>query len=440
MRASGHLAHEVAHRLKDAGFGVFYAGGCVRDRLLERPVKDIDLATSAQPGEVRGLFPDAIEVGAHFGVVLLRRGGEQVEVATFRSEGDYRDGRRPEQVTFETDPRRDAQRRDFTINGMFEDPFTGEVLDYVGGHADLRAGILRAIGDPVERFQEDHLRLLRAVRFAARLGFALEAGTRAAMKTEAASIARISMERVRDELALILTEGGARRGLELMEETGLLRELLPEVLAMKGVEQPPQFHPEGDVWTHTLLVMEAVGVCPLPLALGALLHDVGKPPTMTREDRIRFNGHADVGARMAREILTRLRFPNDVVDRAVSHVANHMKFSDWPRMKESTFKRFVRAPGFGELLSLHRADLAGAFRPLDSYESLKQRWQALPPEALRPPALLTGNDLLAMGYRAGPAFAEMLAALEEEQLSGRVHTREDARRFVLERFPSGPVG
>lgn len=429
------LAVELVDRLREAGFTALLAGGCVRDRLLGRPVKDYDVATSAAPEEVGRLFPEALPVGAHFGVMLVRRGEEQVEIATFRSEGAYADGRHPGEVRFELDPRRDALRRDFTINGMFEDPSTGEVLDFVGGRADLEARVIRAIGEPARRFGEDHLRVLRAVRFAARLGFEIEPETMEAMRRAAPFLARIAPERVRDELSRILTEGGARRGFELLDEAGALRVLLPEVEAMKGVEQPPQFHPEGDVWTHTLLVLEALGECELTLGLAALLHDVGKPPAQTREDRIRFNGHAELGARMAREILARLRYPNEVVERVAGHVAGHMKFSDWPRMKESTFRRFVRGKDFAELLELHRVDLVGALRPLESYERLKRLWESLPAEALRPPALITGNDLIAMGYAPGPSFSRMLEAVEEEQLEGRIRTREQARAFVLERYP-----
>lgn len=426
----------VARILRDAGHQAWLAGGCVRDKLLGRSTEDYDLATDAPPARVKQLFPDAKAVGAQFGVMLLPAPAGKVEIATFRTDMSYADGRRPEAVRFETDPRQDVVRRDFTINGLLEDPFTGEVLDYVGGRDDLKEGIIRAIGDPAQRFREDHLRMLRAIRFAARLGFVIEPATMAAIQQYAPGIRRIAAERVRDELSRILTEGGASRGMELLDESGLLVQILPEVAAMKGVPQPPQFHPEGDVWVHTLLVLDAIESGDLALYLAALLHDVGKPPTMTTTDRIRFNGHAEIGARMTEEILTRLRYPNELIERVVSHVANHMKFRDVPRMKESTFRRFVRAPQFGELLELHRADLVGSLREPQDYEKVRRRWEALPAEALRPPVLLTGNDLIAMGFPPGPRFKTILEQLEEAQLEGQVRNQAEARKFVLERFQS----
>lgn len=426
------LAVKLAETLRRAGHEAWFAGGCVRDRLLGRAVKDYDIATGATPSEVARLFPEAQAVGAHFGVMLVRG----VEIATFRSEGAYSDGRHPDDVAFETEPRADAARRDFTINGLMEDPWTGEVLDFVGGQADLRAGLLRAIGDPLRRFREDHLRLMRAVRFAARLGFAVEPATQAAMREEAPLIGRIAAERVRDELTRILTEGGARRGFELMDETGLLLHVLPEIARLKGVEQPPEFHPEGDVWTHTLLMLEALGECEVTLALAVLFHDAGKPETQTRTGRIRFHGHAEAGARIARAALTRLKYPNAVVERVTGHVSNHMRFMDVPRMRESTFKRFVRLPGFDELLELYRLDLVGSLRGVDSYESLKARREALPEESLRPKPLLNGDDLQALGYEPGPVFKEILLAVEEAQLENRISTPEEAVALIRSRFGS----
>ncbi len=372
------LAREVASALRAAGYEAWLVGGCVRDRLLGRPVHDRDLATNATPRELRRLFPDAIEVGEHFGVVLVRRGGAEVQVATYRSESGYRDGRHPDEVRFETDVRADLARRDFTINALLEDPLAGEVIDHVGGLADLRAGIIRAIGDPRARFAEDHLRMLRAVRFAAELGFAIEPRTFEAIGELAPAIRRISAERIRDELSRILTGANPRRGFELLDETRLLAEILPEVARMKGVMQPPDYHPEGDVWTHTLLMLGLLRNAPLDLAWGCLLHDVGKPVTQTFEDRIRFSQHEKAGAELARAILERLRYPRDLIERVVWLVAQHMRFKDAMRMNEATFRRFVRQPGFDTLLEACRIDLASSQRPLEIYHQVRRRLAELP--------------------------------------------------------------
>lgn len=424
------LARNVALCLREAGHEAFLVGGCVRDRLLGREIHDRDLTTDATPRQLLRLFPDAVEVGAHFGVVLIRRGGEEVQVATYRSESGYRDGRHPESVRFETDVRADLSRRDFTINALLEDPLTGEVIDHVGGLDDLRARWIRAIGEPRERFAEDHLRMLRAVRFAAELGFAIEPRTFGAIRELAPAILRISAERVRDELFRILTGSAPRRGFELLDEAGLLGHILPEVERMKGVEQPPEYHPEGDVWTHTLLLLGQLRHAPLDLAWGCLLHDVGKPETQTVEDRIRFSGHEKVGAAMARRILERLRYPAELVKRVEWLVAQHMRFKDVERMSEATFKRFVRQPGFSVLLELYRIDLAASRRPLAMYETVRRRLETLPPETLHPPPLLRGRDLVEMGYTPGPEFSRALKALEEEQLAGRLSSREQAEEFV----------
>lgn len=427
---SATLAQEVALRLRQAGHEAYLVGGCVRDRLLGREIHDRDLATDATPRQLLRLFPDAVEVGAHFGVVLIRRGGEEVQVATYRSEAGYRDGRHPDAVRFEKDVRSDLRRRDFTINALLEDPLTGEVIDPAGGLDDLRARVIRAIGEPRERFGEDHLRMLRAVRFAAELGFEIEPGTLEAIRELAPAIRRISAERLRDELSRILTGANPKRGFELLDATGLLDQVLPEVARMKGVEQPPEYHPEGDVWTHTLLMLGELRHAPLDLAWGCLLHDAGKPATQTFEDRIRFNGHEKAGAAMARRILERLRYPKELVERVEWLVAQHMRFKDVERMSEATFKRFVRQPGFEVLLELYRIDLAASRRPLAVYEAVRRRLEALPPEALHPPPLLRGRDLVKMGYAPGPAFSRALKALEEEQLAGRISTRAQAEEFV----------
>jgi len=424
------LAREVAARLRAAGYEAWLVGGCVRDRLLGRPVHDRDLTTNATPRELRRLFPDALEVGAHFGVVLVRKGGAEVQVATYRSESSYRDGRHPDEVRFETDVRADLARRDFTINALLEDPFTGEVVDHVGGLQDLEARRIRAIGDPRRRFSEDHLRMLRAVRFAAELGFEIEPATFAAIRELAPAILRISAERIRDELTRILTGNAPRRGFELLDQTGLLEPNLPEVARMKGVEQPPEYHPEGDVWTHTLAMLGHLRGSPLDLAWGCLLHDVGKPATQTFEDRIRFSGHEKAGADMARRILERLRYPKELVERVEWLVAQHMRFKDALKMSDATFKRFVRQPGFETLLELYRIDLAASGRSMENYEAVLARLASIPPEALHPPPLLRGRDLVAMGYAPGPAFSRALKALEEEQLAGRIRTREEAEQFV----------
>jgi poly(A) polymerase len=431
---TGSAAAEIVDRLKAHGYQAYLVGGCVRDLLLGLEPRDYDVATGARPEEVASLFPTARLVGAHFGVVLISSGGEDVEVATFRSDHAYRDGRRPTAVEFETDPRQDVLRRDFTVNGLLMGPASGEVLDYVEGRRDLEARLIRAIGSPVTRFAEDHLRMLRAIRFAARLGFEIEPDTFAAIRSLRGKIHLISAERIRDELASILTEGGARRGFELLDESGLLAEILPEVAAMKGVEQPPEFHPEGDVWTHTLMMLEGLRSPSLALALGVLLHDVGKPPTFRVADRIRFDGHAEVGARMAVQILARLRCSNQEIQQVESLVANHLRFKDVRRMRESTLKRFLRQEGFPEHLELHRLDCAMSHGLLDNYEFVKRKSEELPREALKPRPLVTGHDLIAAGYHPGPAFSRMLAAIEDAQLEGQVRAREEALAWVRARF------
>jgi poly(A) polymerase len=434
-QAAEKLALRIASTLRSGGAAVYYVGGCVRDRLLGVETSDIDLCTDAPPARLRELFPGALEVGAHFGVVLVRGEGAEVEVATFRSEHSYRDGRHPEAVYLETDPRKDVLRRDFTINALLQDPFDGEVLDYVGGRADLAAGLIRAIGEPRVRFAEDHLRLLRAVRFAARFSFEIEPGTFSAMREMAATIERIAPERVRAELTRILTEGGARRGLELLDASGLLHHVLPEVERLKGVPQPPDYHPEGDVWTHTLLVLGQLGACEPALGWAALLHDIAKPGTISVTDRIRFHGHAEKGAMLARQILTRLRASNDLTEAVASLVGAHMRFQDVEKMGEAAFRRFVRLPHFEDLQRLHRADCLGSQKGLKTFELIARRRATLTEADIRPAPLLRGDDLIELGYRPGPAMGEILKALEEEQLEGRLRTREDARRWLQDRSP-----
>ncbi len=431
---AGELARRIVHRLRRQGRQAWLVGGCVRDRLLGRQPEDYDVATDAPPELVLELFPGARLVGARFGVVLVREGEAEVQVATFRSDHAYRDGRRPSAVSFETDPRRDVLRRDFTINGLLMDPDSGQVLDFVGGRKDLAAGLIRAIGNPEERFAEDHLRMLRAVRFAAALGFRIEPATLAAIRRQRQRIRQIAAERIQEELVRLLTEGGARRGLELMEETGLLVEILPEVAALKGVPQPPEFHPEGDVWTHVLLMLERMEKPSRTLALGVLLHDVGKPPTYRVAERIRFDEHAEVGARMAVEILTRLRFSHDDIRQVEALVRHHLRWRHLRQMRESKLKRFLRMERFEEHLELHRLDCLASHGNLDNYHFALRKLAEAPPEALKPPRLLSGHDLIAAGYRPGPPFAAMLREAEDAQLEGLIGTREEALAYIRARF------
>jgi poly(A) polymerase len=437
--------------MRQHGFQAYLAGGCVRDLLLKREPADFDVATSATPEQVIEIFPDTYAVGAQFGVVLVpmpqteRDDGDDkgisqshaIEVATFRSDLGYSDGRHPDEVRFSQDPREDVARRDFTINGMMLDPMSGEILDYVGGRKDLEAGVIRAIGDPQRRFTEDKLRMLRAVRFAARFEYAIEVETLAAMQRLAAEIRVVSRERVRDELTKMLTEGQARRAFLLLDETGLLKQVLPEISTMKGVEQPPQFHPEGDVFVHTLLVLKNLPhPCPCTLAWGALLHDVGKPATFrVAPDRIRFDSHVEVGVKIAEEICARLRFSKHDTAQVLALVDNHMRFGHVPRMKESTLKKFMRLPGFEEHLALHRADSLASHGILSTYQFLQEKLKETPPENFRPRPLINGNDLIAAGYAPGPRFSEILGAVEDGQLEGQLSSREAAMEFVASRFP-----
>ena len=445
------FAISIIGTLRQRGFQAYLAGGCVRDLLLHREPADYDVATNATPEQVMEIFPDTYAVGEQFGVVLVPLPEEQhaspgenatpkaqaVEVATFRSDLGYSDGRRPDEVRFSHDPREDVARRDFTINGMMLDPLSGEVLDSVGGRKDLDAGIIRAIGEPERRFAEDKLRMLRAVRFAARFAYAIEAETLAAIQHHAHEIQLVSRERVRDELTRMLTEGHARRAFLLLDESGLLKQVLPEISAMKGIQQPPEFHPEGDVFAHTLLLLENLpDPCPPTLAWGALLHDVGKPATFrVAPDRIRFDNHVDVGVKIAGEICARLRFSNDDTKQVLALVDNHMRFGHVARMKESTLKKFLRLPGFAEHLALHRADSLASHGNLSTYEFIRAKLAETPPEKIRPRPLISGDDLIAAGYVPGPKFREILDSVEDAQLEGRLSSHEDALEFVKKTFP-----
>lgn len=432
------LARQIVRRLRAARFQAWLVGGCVRDLLLGTPPQDYDVATDALPAHVLDLFPGSLLVGAHFGVVLVTGSGASVEVATFRSDHSYQDGRHPSHVAFETDPRQDVLRRDFTINALLMDPETGDVRDYVDGRKDLQNRLVRAIGDPDTRFQEDHLRTLRAVRFAARLGFSIDAPTLDAIRRNRHLIHRVSAERIRDELVRILTEGAARRGCELLDETGLLEEILPDVARMKGVPQPPQYHPEGDVWTHTLLLLQNMARPTPTLALAALLHDVGKPPTFRVADRIRFDGHASLGADIATRILSALRFSNDEIRQVDGAVRHHMRFMQAPHMKESTLKRFLRLPHFDEMLELHRLDCLSSHGLLDNYYFVKSKLEEFTPTQIRPHPLLTGHDLIAAGYTPGPLFKEILMAVEDAQLEGTITDPRQAMALVQARYPLPP--
>ncbi len=453
VESTGYRAAlDVVRTLSAAGHQAFFAGGCVRDLLLDLEPKDFDVATSATPEIVQSLFPRTEAVGAHFGVILvITREGEDrhaIEIATFRNDGVYTDGRRPDAVRFSTDPREDVLRRDVTVNGMLFDPLrfeqtgdlAGSVLDFVNGRSDLEHGILRAIGDPMRRFTEDKLRMLRAVRFAARLGFAIEPATAAAITALAPDIHQVSAERVRDELSRMLTEGHARRAFELLDQTGLLAQILPEAVTMHGVEQPADWHPEGDVWVHTMLLLEKLEPgCPSTLAWGALLHDIGKPATSQLDrsgpaPRIRFSGHVEVGVRIAEVILQRLRFSNDDTEQILALIKNHMRFGDAPQMKESTLKRFLRLPRFDEHLQLHWLDCSSCHGKLGIWESMKQRYEAEPVEAHRPQLLVTGRNLINSGYKPGPGFKAMLEAAEDAQLEGVIHSTDDGLALIRDRF------
>ncbi len=442
-------AERIVLRLRAAGHEAYFAGGCVRDLLLGLPPKDFDVATSAHPDAVLRLFPRTFAVGAHFGVILVCEDVPEeenlreivTEVATFRSDVAYHDGRHPTEVRFSSSVQEDVLRRDFTINGMMFDPvlhsqtcnLTSAVLDYVGGQNDLRAGSIRAIGEPHRRFEEDKLRMLRAVRFAARFHYAIEPETERAIRQLASGISQVSRERVRDELTRMLTEGHARRAFELLDRTGLLQQVLPEIGKLHGVQQPPEYHPEGDVWIHTLLLLEKLPAGASPtLAWGALLHDVGKPATFSHKppDRIRFNGHVEVGVRIAHAILRRLRFSNEDSTQILSLVENHMRFADVEKMKESTLKRFFRLPKFDEHLALHRIDSLSSHGDLSLYEFAKRRREELPEEEVRPPLLVTGRDLIAAGYAPGPRFKEMLAFAEDAQLEGRIRTTQEGLDLI----------
>jgi poly(A) polymerase len=421
-------AHEIVARLQKAGHVAYFAGGCVRDRLLGIEAKDFDVATAARPEQVQALFPRVTDLtGKCFGVVRVLFRDEQIEVASFRQDGAYVDGRHPENVRFAT-AEEDAQRRDFTINGLFYDPVADRLIDYVGGEADLRAKIVRAIGNPADRFAEDHLRLLRAIRFATRLMFTIEPATWSALCDAAPKIASISAERIRDELNKIWIAPKPEIGLDLLDQSGLLKIVLPDIAALHGVEQPPQYHPEGDVFRHVRLMLSKIEEPNLDLALGVLFHDVGKKPTSRTDEtgRIRFNEHESVGARMSEEIMTRMRYDNKTIQTVRELVQHHMQFKDVPHMRPSTLKRMMARPTFPLELELHRIDCASSHGDLKHFEFLQNQLENMTPEQIDPPSLVTGHDLLAMGLPPGKTIGTILEAIRVAQLEGAVQTRADA--------------
>jgi poly(A) polymerase len=437
MTPKERAARGIAARLRDAGYTAYLAGGCVRDRLLDHDPKDFDVASNAPAAVVQRLFPKTIPVGVQFGVVIVVHDGETVEVATFRADDVYVDGRHPTAVHFSS-PEDDARRRDFTINGMFLDPVSDTVIDYVGGQADLASGIIRAIGDPAARIREDRLRMLRAVRFASRFGFQIEPATLAAIRAAAPSIGDIAWERIGEEVVRILTDstaGSARRGFELLDDSGLLAPVLPEVAALKGVAQSPDYHPEGDVWVHTLGLLEQLQQPPETLALGALLHDIAKPRTAQRDgQRITFYGHCEIGADMAVAICQRLRRSRDTWERVAYLVREHLRLMHAPAMRLSTLKRFLAHDGIEELLELARLDALASNGNLTHYEFCHRKLQELGSEAIKPPPLLRGRDLLGLGFVPGPQLGEILTAVGEAQLDGTLTTREHALAWVRERY------
>jgi len=421
-------AESIVRQLVQAGHVAVYAGGCVRDALLERAYPDVDIATSATPDQVQTLFPKASDPqGKAFGVIRLRMDEHVFEIATFRVDGPYLDGRRPSSVTFTT-AEEDARRRDFTVNGMFFDPLKNEVLDYVQGRADLADKTIRAIGDPVARFTEDRLRLFRALRFAVQLGFEIESSTWGALVSLAPESKVISPERVRDELVKIFISPNPARGLDLMHDSGLLAVWIPELLEMRGCAQSPEHHPEGDVWVHTRLLLTHLKNPSPVLAFSALLHDVGKPRTSKTESngRIRFFGHEGVGARMAEEILRRLRFSNDDIGAITACIANHMAFKDAPHMRVSTLKRMLARPTFSEELELHRIDCTSSHGQLDIHAFLQDKLSEFSQEEIKPKPLVTGHDLQQLGAKPGPAMGKILHQLMDEQLEGKITDRTGA--------------
>ena len=432
-------ARSIVERLRAKGFEALYAGGCVRDRLLGVEPHDYDVATSARPEQVEALFPRTVPVGAQFGVILVLEGGAELQVATFRGDGAYHDGRHPESVHY-TDAEGDARRRDFTINGLFYDPIAEEVLDYVGGRLDLENRLIRAIGNPSERFAEDKLRLLRAIRFATTLGFSIDPGTWIALLQWAPEIHAVSAERIRDEFCKILLSPNRLHGFDLLDQSGLLRIILPEMETLKGCDQPPDFHPEGDVFVHTRLMLSLLPEnVSLSLVLSVLFHDLGKPPTRIVDEtgRIRFNGHEGVSAEMSLRIMQRLRFPNEVIDAVIPAVRLHMSFKDVPNMRVSTLKRMMARPTFEDELELHRVDCLGSHGMLDNHAMLIAKREEFSHQPLIPPPLINGNDLISLGWKPGKQFSQILQSVQNRQLEGTLTSREEALAWLTSEFSKG---
>ena len=435
---SESAARVIVERLRLHGFEALYAGGCVRDHLLGLEPHDYDVATNARPQQVESLFPRTVPVGVQFGVILVLEQGAEIQVASFRGDGVYHDGRHPESVHF-TDAEGDARRRDFTINGLFYDPINDTVFDFVGGQEDLKTGVLRAIGTPSERFAEDKLRLLRAVRFATTLGFTIDQETWKAVLEFASTIHMVSAERIREELVKTLLSPNRVWGFDLLNESGLLRAILPEIEALKGCDQPPEFHPEGDVFVHTRLMLSMLAPdASLPLILSVLLHDIGKPATRIVDEtgRIRFNGHEGVSAQMGLRLLHRLRFPNEVIDAVLPAVRLHMSFKDVPNMRVATLKRMMARPTFDEELELHRVDCLASHGMLDNHALLIAKREEFSHEPLIPPPLVTGHDLISLGWKPDKRFAEILQAVQNRQLEGTLRSKDEALAWITSEFSS----
>ncbi len=433
MDSNKAAAVEIIGKLQKEGHVAYLAGGCVRDMLRGEIPKDYDIATSALPEQITTIFSKTREVGVHFGVVIVIKENQAFDVATFRNDGSYKDGRHPEEVTFST-PEEDTARRDFTINGIFFDPISQKYIDFVNGRSDIEKKVVRAIGDPDLRFQEDHLRLLRAVRFAARFNYEIEEKTWKSIKLNASEISKISKERVRDELTKILLNENRVLGFDLLVDSGLMEHIIPEILQLKGCEQPPQFHPEGDVFVHTRLMLSLLKDNPsIELVLGVLLHDIGKPATYSFDeaaDRIRFNGHDKLGAEMSNQILRDLKFSNSIIEDVVQMVANHMTFKDVQKMRQSKLKRFISRSTFSDEKELHRVDCLGSWGGLDNYDFLNEKMIEFANEPIIPAPLLTGNDLIEFGWAPGPNLGETLNSVQDLQLEGTLNSKEEALEWV----------
>ena len=426
-------AEEIVRTLTEKGYIAYFAGGCVRDMIMSIEPKDYDITTNAKPEDIKRLFKRTILVGEKFGVIVVVKDGINYEVATFRSEIGYKNGRHPDKVIF-TDEKEDVKRRDFTINGLLFDTLENRIIDYVGGKDDINNKIIRTIGNPFERFNEDKLRMMRAVRLAVKFDFDIEENTFNAVKCKGFEISEISKERIRDELVKILTEGAAERGIKLLDKAGMLKVILPEVADMKGVEQPKIFHPEGDVFTHTVLMLDLMENPSVELAMAVLLHDIGKPETFEVKDRIRFNEHTDVGVKIASDICKRLRFTNKEIEYILNLIKNHLKFKDVMKMKKSTLKRFLSMDKFEEHLELHRLDCLASHKNLANWEYCKKMMKEITIEEVKPERLINGDDLINAGFTPGPLFKEILNYIEDEQLEGRIKDKNEAMNLVIQKF------